>query len=108
MKNLQLDINDVIRLLKDGQAESFQIQKDTCLVLQVEPENFIPALQYDMVNIIQKRILEATGKAMAVFVTFKNSDLEQRTEAELIDMRTKCDLMIAQYAENRLFKRSQN
>ncbi len=108
MENLQLDIDDVIRLLKDGKAESLKIQKDTCLVLKVEPENFIFALQQDIVNIIQQRILQATGIEIAIFVTFKDTDLEQRTEAELIDMRTKCDLMIARYAEKRLFKRGQN
>ncbi len=108
VENLQIDINDVIRLIKDGKAESLQIQKDTVLMLKVDREYFVPTLQQDIINIIQQQILKVTGKLISVFVTFKDMDLEQRTEAELIDMRIKCDLMIARFAEKRFVKRDQN
>lgn len=108
MQNIQLNIDDVIRFLKGGEAESLQIQEGTCLVLKVDREYYVPTLRQDIVNIIQQTVFQSTGIAVGVFLTFKDTDLEQRTEAELIDMRTKADLMIARYAEKRLFDRSKN
>ena len=68
----------------------------------------MPLLQNDVLTIIQQAIFQATGIAVGVFLTYKDIDLEQMTEQELIDLRTGVDLMIARFAEKRLFKSKQN